>query len=122
MISIIEQEYKWCSNGMQEDKKALYMPVLSGIIININKNKLLINTGVFLVDSGAAISILGPKYTKLFQDDTPCDSQRLQYVGVDEEKIRNIYKAKIKIEGFSFDLRVAIEEEFNLNFNHNSAY
>jgi len=85
------------------------MPIITGIIVK-NKNIDFDTTDIFLVDSGAAISLLNSKYSSFFSDSEIIGYQSVQY-GTGPKKKLPLYNVGIKVQGHYFDLIAAIDND-----------
>jgi hypothetical protein len=70
--------------------KSLYMPTMSGIVIN-SLGQEYKTTEKFLLDTGAAVSLLSSRYSELFNY-APCDTLKVQYANGPQKRI-NIFNA-----------------------------
>lgn len=89
-----------------------YMAFASAVVINRNNNR---NSNIshrFLLDTGAAITILNNKFTALFQDDKPIDEIQVQYGS--SKKNLPIYPIRLMIKGYSFDIDAAFDAQLAL--------
>ena len=108
----IEENYKFIGNLLLSSRQSLFMPVISGIIVN-KKTGIPFNfSDTFLLDTGGSLSILCPKYESFFDKAHIIDHQNIKY-GNCQAKLP-VYDISINIQGFAFDLKAALDN--NLTF------
>ncbi len=114
----IEEELKYVSNITTNIKKGCYMPYVYGVIINPHNGQQNKVAQLFLVDTGAAITILNRSFDFLFKgNQTPIiDNMPIQYGrsllsdGKPVSVVLPIYNLKLKIKGFEFDIHAAYDK------------
>lgn len=67
----------------------------------------------FLVDTGAAITVLNKYWSPLFEDVSPIDYQQLQFGGGGIKKLP-VYQANISIQGHTFGTEVVLHVDLPL--------
>jgi hypothetical protein len=106
----IEEKYNLQINKVNilSSKKILYLPVISAIVLNKEKEIDFGTTDRFLFDTGASITILGSKYCDFLKDTKPIDSLEIIY-GTGKKKLP-VYEIAIKIQSYTFDIKAALDE------------
>lgn len=110
----IEENYKFYGHCILSSRQPLYLPMLNGLVYNPVTNIEDTSTEIFLVDTGASITILRPKFTSLFSPINQIDYQYVQY-GNNVVKLP-VYEIGLKIKGYDFKIYAAIDN--NLNMKH----
>ena len=109
----VEERFSFFGNVLLGARKPLYFPTLTGIVVN-PKNQMDFNaTEKFIIDTGASISILGPKFESFLNEHPPDDSQNIRYGN--SKVTLPVYKIELKVKGYSFPLKAALD--INLKFN-----
>ncbi len=112
----IEQDLTYFPKIYQRNlKSSYYMPYIEGIVINPHNQKKTYSTHKFIVDTGAAISILNSSFGFLFKDnDTPViDCVNIQYGGNSQPNLP-VYSIKLKIKGVEFDLPAVYDKNMTI--------
>lgn len=113
----IEFPYKIQSRILNKERHSrYYYPIVPAIIeipeINVSSAPFTEN---FLIDSGAAISILHQRNKRFFESATPFDTTNIIF-GNSEVKL-NVYKIKLKIEGTKIGISVALAKNMKINYS-----
>ncbi len=91
-----------------KEKRSLYMPILDAIVINMLDEDIG-RTEKFIVDTGAAFSVLRGNYNDLFRKAKQADTIEVQY-GSGDSKFLPVYDAKLKVKNIEpISLKVAID-------------
>jgi len=94
---------------LQKEKRSLYMPILYAIVMNMSDEDIGM-TEKFIMDTGAAFSVLRGNYQNLFGKANPVDSINVQY-GSGDSKSLPVYNAKLKVKNVEpISLKVAIDQ------------
>jgi predicted aspartyl protease len=85
-------------------------PLIDVVLKNLTTNEVDTVTQNFIVDTGAAISILNKRYKDFLSGMTPVDFVRVRY-GAGGEKQLPVYKVGMIIKGRELHLLAAYDEE-----------
>lgn len=112
----IEQKYSNKGLIFNRDMKAVnWMPTVDAVVTNIETGNSIPYTEEFLIDSGASISILGPSLKYLFNNTKPVNKHRVIYGS--GYKDLEVFKIKLEIKGYGFELLAAIDDGFKFAFH-----
>ncbi len=89
-------------------QRSLYMATLDALVMNMLDEDIGV-TERFLVDTGAAFSVLSGKYETLFKHAKPVDTIKVQYGSGDTRNLP-VFDAKLKIKQIeAMSLKIAID-------------
>ena len=101
---------------LPKTRSPYYMTFIEGIVENPHNNKKTLTIHRFLIDTGAAISVLNSNFGFLFKDnDTPIiDTVSLHYGGGVVKEPLPVYLIKLKIKGVEFEFPAAFDKNMTL--------
>ncbi|WP_133994813.1 pepsin/retropepsin-like aspartic protease family protein [Dinghuibacter silviterrae] len=109
----IEQELRFKHKIYNSGSSSYYMTYIDGIVINPQANLKTYTPQEFIVDTGAAITILNRRLSLLFTSQTPIiDYVTIQYGG-NSVKLP-VYQVIIKIKGIEFNVPAAYDKNMSL--------
>lgn len=85
-------------------------PIISVILKNPETNEVDLKRYDFLLDTGAAISIVNAKYNSFLEKMTPCDSIRIHYGGGSYREC-DVYKVVLIMGGEEIPVQVAHDKQ-----------
>lgn len=112
MRPLCEDKFTHFGYPFEKSKKSLFMPTISGLVTSIIGNEFQ-TTEKFLLDTGAAISMLNRKYESFFNY-RPCDSMYIQYGSSTRKKI-DIYDAFLQIKGIKYKIKFGLDADLQTN-------
>jgi hypothetical protein len=112
----IEQDLTYFMQIYTKTISPYYMSYIEGIVINPHNGKKTLTTKQFIVDTGAAITILNSSFKFLFVDnDTPIiEHVNIHYGGGITKSPLPVYMIKLKIKGVEFNFPAAYDESMKL--------
>ncbi len=89
------------------------MPILDAIVMNMLDEDIGV-TERFLLDTGAAFSVLGGKYEKLFKQARQTDTIAVQY-GHGTQRLLPVFDAKLKVKHIeAMSLKIAVDRNLKM--------
>jgi hypothetical protein len=112
----IEQELAFMPQIYLKTRSPYYMTYIEGIVTNPYNGKKIMNIKQFIVDTGAAITVLNSSFGFLFNDNqTPVlEYVNLHYGGGPTRDPLPVYLIRLKIKGEEFELPAAFDKNMNL--------
>lgn len=112
----IEHELTYHTQIYSATRSPYYMTYIVGVVTNPHNNKKTMVAKDFIVDTGAAITILNSSFSFLFKDsDTPIiEYVNIQYGGGISREPLPVYMIKLKIKGIEFDFPAAFDKNMKL--------
>lgn len=114
MKTRFEEKYKYNGYSTAAIKKPLWIPIIRGILV---KNQTIDFNIVdeFLVDTGAAISLLPDRYSSFLSDSRIIGDYKVQY-GQGGINCLPLYNVGIRIQGlYYFEFVAALDKNLKLN-------
>ena len=108
----IHCKYEIQQKILTQNKDKFYYPLIDGVITNPVNKKSSGPFETFLIDTGAALNIIHPKWSKLFENTEPIDKFFLVF-GQGEKSETSVYKVNFTFEGNTFESFAALPENFN---------
>lgn len=112
----IEQDLNYFPQVFLKTRSPYYMIFIDGIVTNPHNNKKTMTTKTFIVDTGAAITVLNSSFGFLFsENDTPViDHVNIHYGGGVTKEPLPVYLIKLKIKGVEFEFPAAFDKNMQL--------
>jgi hypothetical protein len=112
----IEHNLSYFPQLLIKSRSPYYMTYIDGIVSNPHNDKKTITAKRFIVDTGAAITVLNSSFGFLFHDnDTPIiDHVNIQYGGGATKEPLPVYLIKLKIKGVEFEFPAAFDKHMQL--------
>ncbi len=111
----IEQSLTYFPRLFTDKEAGYYMTYVEGIVTNPHNKKKTLTVHKFIVDTGAAISILNRRFKSLFDKSTlPITHVNIHYGGGITREPLPVYKVIIKIKGVEFELLAAFDKNMTL--------
>lgn len=112
----IEQDLSYFPQILINSRSPYYMTYIEGTVTNPHNDKKTITVKKFIVDTGAAITILNSSFGFLFKDnDTPIiDRVNIHYGGGVTREPLPVYLIKLKIKGVEFEFPAAYDKNMQL--------
>lgn len=110
----IEQELTYSTQIYSKTRSPYYMTYIEGTVANPHNDKKTLTIKKFIVDTGAAITILNSSFGFLFKDsDTPIvEYVNIQYGG--NTVSLPVYDVNLKIKGIEFKIPAAFDKNMTL--------
>ncbi len=105
----MEITQKYSNEGiiLQNHRIPNFTPTIDAIVTNVDSGKSTLVTERFIIDSGASMTILGPKLEHLFLDTIRIDVFNVAY-GAGTKKL-DVFKIKMLVHGLEFELLAALD-------------
>jgi len=112
----IEQELTFSPQIYSKTRSPYYMTYIEGTVANPHNDKKTLTTKKFIVDTGAAITILNSSFGFLFKDsNTPIvEYVNIHYGGGVTREPLPVYMIKLKIKGIEFKFPAAYDKNMQL--------
>ena len=104
----IDIEFSYLGRHLNRERRGLYMPHIDGLIADPISGMDMGVTQSFLIDSGAAITILGPACAG-FLNNLPVYDHFLAQYGQGQKRNLPVYELNLLIKGYVFDIKAALD-------------
>ena len=113
---IIDQDLHYSPQLYQHKRVGYYMSYIEGVVANPVNDKKTLTIHRFIIDTGAAITILNRSFSFLFKDGkTPIvDYVNIHYGGGISREPLPVYNVVLKIRGIEFKIPAAFDKNMTL--------
>lgn len=105
---VIEQQYSNEGFVLSKLKTTNWSPTIDAVVTSVSTRISTLSTERFLVDSGASLTILGPRLANVFKDSIPVDNYPIRYGSGPIVKL-DVFEVILTIKGYEFNILAAFD-------------